>query len=151
TITFSKEQMAVLKQAQDLIAHAVPEKNWAKAITYLAQKEVDRRTQSRTGKFQPSGNKSTPAAGVTDESHSVGKIPSRKMLFSATKKIILLRDKCCQYKDNITGKVCGSTRFLQTDHRQSVWAGGDNSIDNLQILCAQHNQHKYQREASLRS
>lgn len=35
-ITLSKEQMVVLKQAQDLIAHAVPEKKWAEAITYLA-------------------------------------------------------------------------------------------------------------------
>ncbi|MEK2688126.1 DUF222 domain-containing protein [Bdellovibrio sp. GT3] len=43
TITFSKEQMAVLKRAQDLIAHAVPAKDWSEALTYLAQKEVRRR------------------------------------------------------------------------------------------------------------
>ncbi|MBO9668877.1 MAG: hypothetical protein J7501_18915, partial [Bdellovibrio sp.] len=47
TITLSKEQMAILKQAQDLVAHAVPEQNWAEAITYLAKKEIRRRTQMR--------------------------------------------------------------------------------------------------------
>ncbi|MBO9667386.1 MAG: DUF222 domain-containing protein, partial [Bdellovibrio sp.] len=36
TITLNKEQIAILKQAQDLIAHAVSEQNWAEAITYLA-------------------------------------------------------------------------------------------------------------------
>ena len=145
TITFSKEQMAVLKQAQDLIAHAVPEKNWAEAITYLAQKEVDRRTQSRNDKPQSATGKPTPAAGV-----AVGKIPSRKPLLNTTKKVILRRDKCCQYKDKTTGKICGSTRFLQADHRQPIWAGGDDKPDNLQILCAQHNQHKYRQESFLR-
>lgn len=150
TITFSKEQMAILKQAQDLIAHAVPEKNWAEAITYLAQKEVDRRTQSRNRKSQPVASKAIPAEGVAHGSIGAGKIPSRKPLLNTTKKVILRRDKCCQYKDNITGKVCGSTRFLQTDHRQSVWAGGGNELSNLQILCAQHNQHKYRQESFFR-
>ncbi|MBO9666291.1 MAG: HNH endonuclease [Bdellovibrio sp.] len=44
-------------------------------------------------------------------------------------------------------KICGSTRFLQIDHRQPVWAGGTNEFQNLQVLCAQHNQYKYRQES----
>lgn len=50
TITLSKEQMAFLKQAQDLISHSVPEKKWADVITYLAQKEIHRRTKLKSTK-----------------------------------------------------------------------------------------------------
>ncbi|MBO9667626.1 MAG: HNH endonuclease, partial [Bdellovibrio sp.] len=75
--------------------------------------------------------------------------PGRKPLRNSVKKIVLNHDKCCQFKDRSTGKICGSTRFLQVDHRQAVWAGGSNDLQNLQILCSQHNQHKYRQESFL--
>lgn len=158
TITLSKAQMAILKQAQDLIAHAIPEKRWAEAITYLAQKEVQRRTKLRNTKSAPGSSKSQAAPVVnqdevqtknktTVESDMFKMASARKPLRSTVKKIILNQQRCCQYKDQNTGKICGSTRFLQTDHRQSVWAGGTNELQNLQILCAQHNQLKYRQES----
>lgn len=164
TITFNREQIAALRQAQDLIAHAVPEKNWAEALTYLAKKEVQRRTKYRT---------STPAAGVPPKTldmkkecksdmekeaktkHDIEMAPSteasaklvRRPLSKTIQKTVLNNQKCCQFKDPITGKICGSKRFLQIDHRQSVWAGGTNDIQNLQVLCSQHNHHKYRQES----
>lgn len=65
TITFSKEQMAILKQAQELIAHAVPDKKWADAITYLAQKEIARRTKSKR-QISNSPSKISPSTPATD-------------------------------------------------------------------------------------
>lgn len=183
TITLSKEQMAILKQAQDLIAHAVPEKKWAEAITYLAQKEINRRTKLRKFKMPSQGanagdesrlnqmalstavvrNKQTSVVKQNAAISTVNNAPNcmgnlvdavpvvpNKALNNTSKKIILNRDKCCQYKDKTTGKICGGTRFLQTDHRQSVWADGTNELKNLQALCAQHNQHKYRKESFLR-
>jgi hypothetical protein len=139
TITFNKEQMAILKQAQDLIAHAVPDNNWAEAVTYLANKEIQRRTNLRNSKSP------TPATGVDEPQVKF----NRKPLRATVKKIVLNQQKCCQFKDRKTGKICGSTRFLQIDHRQAVWAGGTNEIQNLQILCSQHNQYKYRQESFL--
>ena len=130
TITFSKEQMDLLNQVQDLIAHAVPEKKWSEVMTYLAQKEIQRRTNVRP-------NKSKPFA------------PGSNALSVKTKKIVLNKNRCCQYRDPFSGKLCGSTRFLQVDHRHSVWAGGSNEIQNLQILCAEHNRYKYQKESGI--
>jgi len=194
TITFSKEQMALLEQAQDLIAHCVPHKKWSEMMVYLAQKEVDRRTKTRRTslkkeplpkKFKketssktnassepedlsqttpdqekslPALNQITPEAGIDSitevNSSSVIETPiverpiyERKPLSASVRKFVLNRDQCCQFKDPKTGKICGNIRFLQTDHVQSIWAGGTNDPENLQALCAQHNQFKYRMEA----
>jgi hypothetical protein len=192
TIALSKEQMAILKQAQDLIAHAVPGKKWADTLTYLAQKEIQRRTQLKkphstkansSFKVNPSLSCTEPASPLTQVASSlsieststpqkdflhekstdqesknrnlsavttVAGAAKRKFISSRIKKQVLNKDCCCQYKDPSTGRTCGSTRFTQVDHRHSVWAGGSNDIANLQILCFQHNQHKYRRESFLR-
>lgn len=146
TITFTKGQMALLKQAQDLIAHAVPEKKWADVITYLSQKEVARKTKVKASRTKAAFDL-VPVGPIQSPNSVAGVKSKRQPLVASVKKAILNRDKCCQYKDKITGKACGGTRFLQIDHRQSVWAEGSNEIQNLQILCAQHNRHKYQKES----
>lgn len=71
----------------------------------------------------------------------------RKSISLNVRKEVLNRDKCCQFKDSKTGKICGNTRFAQIDHIQSIWAGGTNDPLNLQQLCAKHNQYKYRKEA----
>ena len=63
------------------------------------------------------------------------------------RKTIFSKDQCCQFKDPLTNKICGSVRFLEIDHIQPVWAGGDNSGSNLRILCSQHNKFKYAKES----
>lgn len=75
-----------------------------------------------------------------------------KSVTPKTRREILARDLCCQFKDPVTGKQCRSTYGaygLQVDHRHSLWAGGDSSHGNLQNLCFQHNQYKYKKEANL--
>ena len=161
TITFSREQMDLLSQVQDLIAHAVPDKKWSEVMTYLAQKEIQRRTSVRPNKvavekevLKFSENSKNLDAAATSlnkvESDPNIKAQSLKSLLSVrTKKIVLNKNRCCQYKDPVSGKICGSTRFLQVDHRHSVWAGGTNDIQNLQSLCAEHNLHKYRKESGI--
>ena len=73
-----------------------------------------------------------------------------KTLTAKTRRFVLQRDSCCQYKDPRTGRQCGSTFGLQVDHRTSQWAGGIHTLENLQALCRTHNRFKYQKEAGLR-
>jgi hypothetical protein len=63
---------------------------------------------------------------------------------------VFRRDQFCQHMNPLTGKKCATKWKLQTDHIVPVWAGGDNSLGNLQLLCAGHNQAKYRKEAGIR-
>ena len=59
---------------------------------------------------------------------------------------ILKRDNYrCQHRDE-NETQCQAKRFLQVDHILSLWAGGQDTDDNLHTLCAFHNQMKYQKE-----
>ena len=40
-----------------------------------------------------------------------------------------------------SGKRCPETRMLEVDHIVPVCRGGDNSFENLRLLCRSHNQH----------
>jgi hypothetical protein len=137
TMTFNKEQMELLNKVQDMIAHTVTEKKWPEVMTYLAQKELDRRTKIRrvSEKFLSKDTKMPPFK----------RLPIRPSL----RKSILNREACCEFRDAQSGKLCGSTRFLQIDHVQPVWAGGGNESENLRTLCSQHNRYKYRREVGL--
>jgi hypothetical protein len=165
-ITFSKEQMAVLEQVQDLVSHQVPEKKWADVITLLAQKEVDRKTKilrpSKIGKVNAKVDVNERVTGAETDAKKVHKKevdtkahPNlttgnvRKAIRPNLRKAIFNQQKGCAYTDPATGKICASTRFSQIDHRQSVWAGGQNEPGNLQVLCAQHNRLKYRKEVGL--
>ena len=47
TITFTQEQIQILQKAQNMISHTVVSQDWAEALTYLARREVKRRTSVR--------------------------------------------------------------------------------------------------------
>ncbi|MBO9667185.1 MAG: HNH endonuclease [Bdellovibrio sp.] len=51
-------------------------------------------------------------------------------------KLVKRQQTCCQYIDPQSGQRCKSTWKLQIDHKQSRWAGGDHSKNNLQLLCS---------------
>ena len=140
TITFSKEQIAILEKASDLMSHALPDHKWAEIITALAEKEIQRRTEIKRSNQ------------ARDNTYPVIKrnLPAtRKAIRPNLRKTIFEKDQCCQFKDPLTNKICGSVRFLEIDHIQPIWTGGDNSADNLRILCSQHNKFKYAKESGL--
>ncbi len=157
TITFTKEQIALLKKTRDSIAHAIPDGGWPEVLSYLAQKEIKRRTQVR--KKSLSNASTSPAVamnGIAQQStiappaEHTRQSSTPRTIPSTMRKAIINRDQTCQYKDPESGRICGSTRFLQVDHRRPQWAGGGHEPENLQVLCSQHNRHKYSRESYTR-
>lgn len=76
-------------------------------------------------------------------------VPIKKTITPKTRREVFARDKCCQFKNPITGEVCGSKFMPQVDHKMPLWAGGTNDFENLQQLCANHNQRKYRKESQL--
>jgi 5-methylcytosine-specific restriction endonuclease McrA len=52
----------------------------------------------------------------------------------------------CQYRDPKTGRMCGSRYKTQIDHIVPFSQNGENSLSNLQLLCAAHNGLKGDRD-----
>jgi len=125
-ITFKKEGWQILQQARELLSNSLPHGSWDQVFTYLAKKEIRQKTELRSEKIKASRH-------VTTAKH----------------KVIFKKDQCCVYTDQKTGRKCASKWFLQDDHIQPKWAGGSNDLENLQILCASHNRHKYRQQAGL--
>jgi len=50
---------------------------------------------------------------------------------------------CCDFRDEKTGKRCGSTFFTQVDHIVPYSQGGATIPENLQLLCGAHNRLKW--------
>lgn len=90
---------------------------------------------------------------LTEEADTTAEAPEQKLnktITPKTRREVIARDKCCQYKDPKSGQLCGSKYFEQVDHKTSQWAGGNHHPKNLQVLCANHNRFKYRKEAQLR-
>ncbi|MES2768166.1 MAG: HNH endonuclease signature motif containing protein [Bdellovibrionota bacterium] len=139
-ITLTKTQYEKLLKCKDMNAHKLLQNNQGTGLAEVIEVLSD--------KFLNENKRSTSAPAV----NRIGNIAneSNKTLSLKTKKIILSQQMCCQYKDAKTGEICKSTFALEIDHKTSRWAGGNHHIDNLQVLCSQHNKYKYQKESGVR-
>jgi hypothetical protein len=59
---------------------------------------------------------------------------------AAVVKITKARRRSCEYKDEGTGRICGSTYRIEVDHVVPRALGGGDDPSNLRCLCRRHNQ-----------
>lgn len=135
-LTVSKELFEKLNRCRDLASHQIA--NQIDCASFSALFEVLANNYLKK-------NQVSEKVVAVEQNEKLNKTLTPK-----TKLQILNRDKCCQYKDPVTGRQCRSTFLAQTDHKSSRWAGGGNVKNNLQILCAGHNQLKYRKESRLK-
>jgi hypothetical protein len=121
-VTLTKSQWEKLQEMKSLLPNGSGE--WSELLEYLADKVIMQKTKAKT----------TPK-------------PSEKRINISMRKHIRNRDQCCQHKDKITGRICGTKLHLQIDHIKPIWAGGTSTIENLQLLCANHNRYRYRQQA----
>ncbi|MFZ4405228.1 MAG: HNH endonuclease, partial [Pseudobdellovibrionaceae bacterium] len=131
-LTFTKEEMAWIKQAQDLLSNATGG-GLKETLVHLAKTLVSKEQQARS--------KQTPYLNPTKSG-----VPSL-----AVRRQVFQRDQCCQYHDPKTGLQCGSRKFLSVDHIQPQFTGGNHDPTNLRIYCRNHNSYRYQTENEVRA
>ncbi|UOF00806.1 HNH endonuclease signature motif containing protein [Bdellovibrio reynosensis] len=155
-ITLSKEQYEKLLQCKDLAAHILLQDSGSVSLTdvieFLADQYLDKKFKPGKKKKE-SVNLNTVAEESKDSRDAIvttDAVVERKSVTTKLRRMVLQRDKCCQYVDLKTGRKCKSSFALQVDHKTSKWAGGVNSLANLQLLCSQHNREKYKKELNVR-
>jgi 5-methylcytosine-specific restriction endonuclease McrA len=152
-ISFSKEQWAKLEEMRTLLSHSLPTGSWDDVFEYVAEKVIQQRSklvEKRKYTKKTQGLEVESTLSPSSETVPTGTvIPSRTAIPAEIERQVFQRDQCCQQKSPTTGKKCATKWKLQTDHIVPVWAGGDNSLGNLQLLCASHNRAKYRKEAGI--
>lgn len=159
SVTLTKSQHELLLRCKDLASHSLQQKHkdfsWASVFEELADQYFSNKsgrssnaiTNANARSFSY-GNTDAVARASSNTDAATGRI--NKTLTPKTRRSVLLRDQCCQYRDPVTGRKCGATFSLQVDHKTSQWAGGDHSPQGLQAFCQGHNKHKYRKEAGIR-
>ncbi|MFZ4404365.1 MAG: HNH endonuclease, partial [Pseudobdellovibrionaceae bacterium] len=132
-LTFTAEEIAWIKQAQDLLSNATGG-GLKETLVHLAKTLVSKEQQART---------KAQIKTQTPEKSDLPSLTARRQVFQ--------RDQCCQYQDPKTGLQCGSRKFLSVDHIQPQFAGGNDDPKNLRIYCRNHNIYRYQAENEMRA
>ena len=124
--TASAETREKLREAQDLLGHAIPSGDLAqvfdRALTLLVA-DLSRRKFAATGRPRRS-------RGQSDESRN---IPAE------VKRRVAARDqrRCGFVASN--GRRCDARRFLEFHHVVPYAAGGQPTVENIQLRCRAHN------------
>ncbi len=158
-ITLTKEQYNLLLQFKDKTAHSLKQQHqdfsWASVLTHMAEIYLKKNSTKLNRKEQKNIFQDQL---ISTEKRTQHKEPTKTKNTRMTHKLrrtILDRDLSCQFKDPISGKICGSTFLLQVDHKVPNWAQPYANVPNphhptnLQVLCASHNKYKYQKESRI--
>jgi hypothetical protein len=158
-MTLSKEQWRKLERTQELLSHSVPSGRVDELMEYVCDRVIAQKDKTVPKTQKTAGETSTPE-GASQSGIPTGtamenpKIPSgktRKAIKISIQREVFARDRCCQHKDPLTGKHCGSRWHLQLDHIQPVWAGGADEAHNLRVLCGTHNRDRYRQQSGVHS
>ncbi|WP_413613452.1 HNH endonuclease [Bdellovibrio sp. HCB-110] len=157
SLTISKELADKIQRAQALLSHAIPSNDIVDYLEYVTNRVIKQKTTVRI-KNDSNRHDIIEQENIAAEQKPIicntGQkniaIAEVKPFTARTKKILINKDQCCQFRDPVTGRKCFSRWFLQTDHKQSRWAEGKNTLENAQLLCAQHNRLKYRQETGLK-
>ena len=131
-VTLSEETRDKLRQALDLLGHAIPSGDTAevldRALTLLLE-DLARKKFAATER--PGASR-----GVTPDSRHVP---------AAVKRAVWLRDGGACVFVSPGGRRCRARRLLEFHHRMPYAAGGPMTVENLELLCKSHNAWEAER------
>ena len=137
TITFTVKESTYekLERAKEVLSGKYPKgaltsEVFEEAIELLLEKKCPKRKEKRVKKSIEKVQPKQPNKSIPQK---------RRALSAKIKREVLAKDNYrCSYKTK-DGKVCGSKNNLHFDHILPVALGGDNSSENIRLLCRQHN------------
>ena len=130
--TASAETREKLREAQDLLRHAIPDGDPAKiierALTLLVQ-------DARRKKY-----------AVTERPRSSrGTAPGRREVAASVRRAAWARDESrCTFVSK-SGRRCNERAFVEFDHVLPYGVGGEATEDNIRLLCRAHNAFESER------
>jgi phage terminase small subunit len=161
-LTFSDEDMEVLKHVKNLMSHVLPNPTWAELIVHLAKKQIKaiegkqvekekilrNRLQAQIAGMKEVGNECERKSEIengeskvsTRTTHRFGVTRGRKSIkITIRRQLMEKAGKCCEFINPTNGQRCDGVHQLQVDHKIPIALGGSNNISNLRILCRTHN------------
>ena len=129
-LTITAAEHEDLRQAQDLLGHAVPSGDPAEIYARAMKHFLAHRQKQRLG--------TKPAATPTF-------VPRGRGIPKALRRLVWERDgRRCSFKGT-DGHRCCETRRLEIDHIIPRALGGTTTAENLRLLCRAHNQFEAER------
>jgi hypothetical protein len=129
TITVDQKLMDKLEKIKSKYSHINPNPTYAELFELMADKLLQ--TNKHRSNATPLGEKTAR--------HT-------RYISAAIKHEVYMRDGgCCSYVDPKTGQKCNSKFQLQLDHKFPFALGGENSLENLRLVCANHNRFMIKR------
>lgn len=129
-VNLSNETLEKLKRAKELLSHVFPNGSWAEIIDRIADEFLNRKDPLKKSDTKKVGTLTQNRSGA--HAQSVG-AADRRQAFQLT-------DGGCEYRDPVSGRVCGSRYQVEIDHIRPRALGGGNERENLRVLCRKHNQ-----------
>jgi hypothetical protein len=159
SLTFTDEEMDILKHVKDLLSHALPNPTWAELMIYLAKKQIKAIEGKQVKKTEPevlvkTDNETVEVNSevamsevqcfsekpVLNTTQRFGATRERKAIKITTRRKLMEKaGKCCEFVNPANGQRCDGVYQLQVDHKIPIALGGSNNISNLRVLCRTHN------------
>ena len=148
-LTVSKELREKLERLKALLSHKNPSLKMSgvlEIISDMALKQLKKRTSPKSEAASKVGSAKNEIINSHATSPEIARASNNKKrsryIPAKTKRAIFQRaTHQCEFTAH-NNKRCEATHFLEIDHIKPYSQNGSNALQNLQLLCRQHNQRK---------
>lgn len=131
----NQENQKLLQEFKELFAHELSDASALSVLQLLLKKTLNGKKKKLGLVSAEKNNARLPSAAKV--------APLRSAISIHVKRTVWRRAQgCCEYVDSKSKQRCSSKYALQTDHVKPLALGGDNSLQNLALLCRAHNSRR---------